>query len=159
MLKAASALQSPCLSHNLAPWKAHRPSRTKLNPRVRPGSGPRFGQAREINKYLRQCLLSLTLRPGDHLFSSSFSDTSHSLPDKRVAMPSLPKTSSLLLLSSLGITLSAAEPIKLDFKKSLVNAPTFEKRAGGSEVAALNQDQYKAMYTLVSSSQIILRQV
>jgi hypothetical protein len=67
-------------------------------------------------------------------------------------MPSLAKTSSLLLLSSLGVTLSAAEPIQLDFKKSLVNVPTFEKRADGSEVATLNQDQFKAMYTLVHSS-------
>jgi hypothetical protein len=63
------------------------------------------------------------------------------------AMPSLARTSSLLLLFSLGITFSAAEPIQLDFKKSFVNDPTFQKRAGGSEVAVLNQDAHRIMYT------------
>jgi hypothetical protein len=62
-------------------------------------------------------------------------------------MPSLAKASSLFLLSSLAISLSAAEPIQLDFKRSLVNVPTFEKRADGAEVATLKQDQIKSMYT------------
>jgi hypothetical protein len=67
-------------------------------------------------------------------------------------MPSLATASSLVLLASLGTTLSAAEPIQLDFKKSLVNVPAFQKRADGTVVATLNQDQYKSMYTLVSTS-------
>lgn len=62
-------------------------------------------------------------------------------------MRSLVTASSLVLLSSLGISLSAAEPIQLDFKKSIVNVASFEKRAGGTELATLNQDQYKSMYT------------
>lgn len=62
-------------------------------------------------------------------------------------MPSLATASSLILLSSLGISLSVAEPIQLDFKKSLVNVARFEKRADGTEVATLNQDQLKSMYT------------
>jgi hypothetical protein len=62
-------------------------------------------------------------------------------------MPSLARAASLVLFSSLGISLSGAEPIRLDFKKSLVNVASFEKRSGGTEVATLNQDQYKSMYT------------
>jgi hypothetical protein len=62
-------------------------------------------------------------------------------------MPSLARASSLVLFSSLGISLSGAEPIRLDFEKSLVNVASFEKRSGGTEVATLNQDHYKSMYT------------
>ena len=69
-------------------------------------------------------------------------------------MPSLAQTSTLLLFSSLQLALVAAEPIQLDFKRSLVNVANFEKRDGGSEVAALNQDQYRSMYTLVSSLEL-----
>jgi hypothetical protein len=62
-------------------------------------------------------------------------------------MPSLVRISSLLLLFSLGISSSAAEPIQLDFKKSVFNAPTFQKRADGSEVAVLKEDAHRVMYT------------
>ena len=69
-------------------------------------------------------------------------------------MPSLAKTSTLLLLSSFRVAISVAEPIQLDFKRSLVNVGGFEKRDGGSELVTLNQDQYKSMYTLVVSVSI-----
>jgi hypothetical protein len=72
------------------------------------------------------------------------------------AMPSLATASSLALLASFGITFSAAEPIQLDFKKSIVNVPAFQKRADGTVVGTLNQDQFKSMYTLVSTLLITL---
>ena len=71
-------------------------------------------------------------------------------------MPSLVELSSLLLLSSVQVAFSAAEPVKFDFKRSIVDAATLQKRAGGSEVVTLKQDQYKIMYTWVNSLPLVL---